>query len=135
MSVGVDVKLSTPFDHAFEDGDEALEALDTQSFLLDRSARISVHHLATLGDLGEDVDESLKDVGGRQVAVVVDVQIDDALGIGTDARQRLHHQPVMVKRRAGILQDVEEDFAEKDLNLLLQLGLKVVEKSQEEGQR
>lgn len=36
---------------------------------------------ATLGDLGEVVDQPLEDVGSVQVAVVVDVDVHHALGV------------------------------------------------------
>lgn len=36
---------------------------------------------AALGDLGQVVDQPLKDVGGIQIAVVVDVDVDDTLSI------------------------------------------------------
>lgn len=36
---------------------------------------------AALGDLGQVVDQPLKNVGGVQVAVIVDVNVDDTLGV------------------------------------------------------
>lgn len=36
---------------------------------------------AALGDLGQVVDQPLEDVGGVQVAVVVDIDVDDTLGV------------------------------------------------------
>lgn len=44
---------------------------------------------AALGDLGQVVDQPLEDVGGVQVTVVVDVDVDHTLGVcgaGRDGR-------------------------------------------------
>lgn len=88
MGVGVDVEVAAPLDHALEDGDEALEALEAQRLLLGRRGAV-VGRVAALRDLRQHVDQPLEDVGRRQVAVVVDVQVHHRLRVRADPRQRL----------------------------------------------
>jgi hypothetical protein len=80
LGVRVDIEVLAPLDLALEDGDEALEALDAHGLLLvGRGPQL--HGLATLRDLGQVVDEALKDVGQREVTVIVDVDVHHALRI------------------------------------------------------
>ena len=46
--------------------------------------------------LAEVFHQPLEDVGRGEVAVVVDVEVDHALGVGADCRQRLHHLPLVL---------------------------------------
>ena len=115
MRIGVDVQFSTPFDHALENRYETFESFDPDGFLLD-GCRPQFDHLPALRDFRQNVHQSFEDVGCRQIAVVVDVEIDYALSVGTYARQRLHNQPVVVESRSWILQNVQKYLAEKHLH-------------------
>ena len=68
-----------------------------------------MRHLAQVGH------QSLEDVGRREVAVVVHVDVDHALGVGADPGQHLDHHPLVLERRAGRLQQVQEDALEEHL--------------------
>ena len=125
MCIGIDVQLSAPLDHALENGNKTFEPFDANGLLLD-GRRAQFHHLAALGDLGQDVHQSLEDVGRRQITVVVDVEIDHALSVGADTRQGLHDQPVMVQSRSGILQNIQKDFPEKYLRIIFLSFLKSI---------
>ena len=76
----VDVDVFAPLHHALEDGHETLEPFDAHRLLL-RRRRAERHGVLTLRDAGKVVGEALEDVGGGQVAVVVDEDVDDALRI------------------------------------------------------
>jgi hypothetical protein len=74
----IDVEIFAPLDHALEDADEALEALGSNpSKLIGR--RTDLESLTAARDFGDDVDETLEDVGRRKVAVVVHVNVDNHL--------------------------------------------------------
>jgi hypothetical protein len=74
----IDVEIFAPLDHALEDADEALEALGSNpSKLIGRCA--DLESLTAARDFGDDVDETLEDVGRRKVAVVVHVNVDNHL--------------------------------------------------------
>jgi hypothetical protein len=74
----IDIEIFAPLDHALEDADEALEALGSNpSKLIGR--RTDLESLTAARDFGDDVDETLEDVGRRKVAVVVHVNVDNHL--------------------------------------------------------
>ncbi len=58
----VDVHLPAPFHHALEDGHQALQALDAHAPLL-QGRGSQLQGAPALGQLGQVVDQSLKDVG------------------------------------------------------------------------
>ena len=78
--MGVDVEVLAPLDETLEDRDEALEALHAQVLLLVLSGA-QLDGLTTLRDLGQVVDETLKDVGEGEVTVIVDVYVHHTLRV------------------------------------------------------
>ena len=76
--MGINVEIFAPLDHALEDADEALEAFRPDAAqLVWRGA--DLEGLTASSDFWDDVDEPLENVGGREVAVIVDVDVDDHL--------------------------------------------------------
>ena len=81
MQMWIDVEIFAPLDHALQDADETLEAFRPDAAeLVWRGANLE--GLTTSSYFWDDVDESLEDVGGREVAVVVDVDVHDHLKQG-----------------------------------------------------
>ena len=58
----------------------------------------------------------LKHVGRVEVAVVVDIDIHHALGVGAYPRQGLDDHPLVLETGTARLQDVEENLLQKHLN-------------------
>lgn len=77
----INVEIFAPLDHALQDADETLETFRPDTLELVRR-RSDLEGLTTASDFGDDVDEPLEDVGGGEVAVVVDVDVDNHLKHG-----------------------------------------------------
>ena len=65
---------------------------------------------------GNDIDKALENVGRVEIAVVVDVDVDNGLRVLTYARQRLHDEPFVVERGSRTLQNAQKDVFEEDLH-------------------
>ena len=124
--VRVDVEVLAPLYHALQDGAETLERLHPETPL---------ERLAALGELREVVHEALKDVGGCQIAVVVDVDVYDDLRLRAHGRDALHDQPLLLERGARRRQNVEANLLEEYLDLRLEVLPVFRQERQEDGER
>ena len=71
--------------------------------------------MPALSNFWQIVDKAIKDVGKSKIAVVVEIDVDNTLGVSTDTRQSLDHHPLVLKGAAGGLQNIQEDLFEEHL--------------------
>lgn len=67
-------------------------------------------------------DEHFEDVRRRQMAVVVDVDVHNALRIVADLRDRVQHHPLVLERARRAFENGQNDLVEENLNLIPSLG-------------
>ena len=126
--------VGNPQGHRVEDGHEGLEGLELHGRLLlevGGRGRACGCQMA-LCDAREVVDDGLKDVHPVEVAVVVEKQVDQGLGLLAERAERLEDHPLLVRGGVGRLEDAEKEVCEKHADLDLEVVLKVREEDDKE---
>mmetsp|Transcript_3025 Transcript_3025/g.9444 ORF Transcript_3025/g.9444 Transcript_3025/m.9444 type:complete len:1065 (-) Transcript_3025:1106-4300(-) len=128
-------QLLAPLHQRVHHRGEAVECFDLHGHLLLGGGPV-ISLVDALRDTRQIVHHALVDVTRIvRVAVVVQEELHQDLGVVADVQQRVQHQPLLPDGRIRALQNAQEDALEEDAHLVLEVIAELVDQRAENQQR